>query len=107
MRCENLVRGRWYAPQLAKGVVWCDASSIATGVVLEIDNVEVEDATWLRKKDDFGHINVAELDTVLKGVNLALKWGLQEIEVRTDCYDLRMDEINSDSRETSWNEESL
>ena len=46
------MRGRWYAPQLAKGVVCCDASSIATGVVLEIDNVEVEDAAWLRKKDD-------------------------------------------------------
>ena len=50
---------------------------------LEIDNVEVEDAAWLRKKDDFGHINVAELDAVLKGVNLALKWGVQEIEIRT------------------------
>ena len=53
-------------------------------MVLEIDNVEVEDATWLRKKEDFGHIKVAELDAVLKGVNLALKWGLQEIKVRTD-----------------------
>ena len=56
---------------------------VASGV-LEIDNVEVEDTAWLRKKDDFGHINVVELDAVLKGVNLALKWGLQEIEVRTD-----------------------
>ncbi|KAK3892373.1 hypothetical protein Pcinc_003743 [Petrolisthes cinctipes] len=45
---------------------------------------QVEDAAWLKKKDDFGHINVAELDVVLKGVNLALKWGLQEIEVLTD-----------------------
>ena len=65
-------------------VVWCHASNIAKGVVLEIDNVEVEVATWLRKKDDFGHINIAELDVVLKDVNLALKWGLQEIEVCTD-----------------------
>ena len=30
--------------------MWCDASSIATGVVLEINNVKVEDAAWLRKK---------------------------------------------------------
>ena len=52
-------------------------------MVLEIDNVEVEDAAWLRKNDDFGHINVAELDAVLKGVNLGLKWGRQEIEDRT------------------------
>ena len=27
-----------------EGVVWCDASSIATGVVLEIGGSEVEDA---------------------------------------------------------------
>lgn len=81
---EDPVKGRWQAPRTTKGVVWCDASSIATGVVLEMDGVDVEDAAWLRKKGDHGHINVAELDAVLKGVNLALKWGLQEIEVRTD-----------------------
>ena len=44
VRCEDPVRGRWYAPQLAKGVVWCDASSIAGRVVLEIDSVKVKDA---------------------------------------------------------------
>ena len=27
---------------------------------------------------------MAELDAVLKGVNLAIKWGLREIEIRTD-----------------------
>ena len=75
VRCEDSARGRWYAPQSVKGVVWCDASSIATGMVLEIDNITVEDAACLRKKDDFGHINVAELDAVLKDVTLALKWG--------------------------------
>ena len=84
VRRDDPVNGRWYAPKSEKGVVWCDASSIAIGVVLEIDNVEVEDAAWLRKKSDFGHINVAELDAVLKGINLALKWDLREIEVRTD-----------------------
>lgn len=84
VRREDPVRGRWYAPKSGVGVVWCDASSIATGVMLEIDSVEVEDAAWLRKTGDFGHINVAELDAVLKGVNLAVKWDLKEIEVRTD-----------------------
>lgn len=84
VRREDPVRGRWYAPKSETGVVWCDASSIATGVMLEIDDTEVEDAAWLRKKGDFGHINVAELDAVLKGVNLAVKWDLREVEVRTD-----------------------
>ncbi|XP_076055165.1 uncharacterized protein LOC143033558 [Oratosquilla oratoria] len=66
------------------GVVWCDASSIATGAVLEIGDVVVEDGAWQRKKDDYHHINVSELDAVIKGINLALKWGLREIEIRTD-----------------------
>ena len=62
----------------------CDASSIATGMVVETGSLVVEDSTWLRKKNDYNHINVAELDAVLKGINLAIKWGLREIEIRTD-----------------------
>ncbi|KAG1682630.1 Gamma-aminobutyric acid type B receptor subunit 1 [Nymphon striatum] len=54
------------------------------GVLLQINDVEVEDSAWLRKRDDCGHINVAELDAVLKGINLALKWRLRVIEIRTD-----------------------
>ncbi|XP_076036030.1 uncharacterized protein LOC143021987 [Oratosquilla oratoria] len=72
------------SPCVGPGVVWCDASSIATGVVLEIGGVVVEDGAWQRKKDDYHHINVLGLDAVIKGVNLALKWGLREIEIRTD-----------------------
>ena len=49
--------------------MWCDATSMATGV--EIDDVMVEDAAGLRKKSDY--INVAELDATIKGINLALK----------------------------------
>nr|XP_027233814.1 uncharacterized protein LOC113825211 [Penaeus vannamei] len=77
-------RGRWNAPKSEKGVIWCDASSIATGVILETGNETVEDGACLRKKDDYNHINVAEVDAVLKGINLALKWSLRDIEIRTD-----------------------
>ncbi|MEL6804156.1 MAG: DDE-type integrase/transposase/recombinase, partial [Bacteroidota bacterium] len=38
----------------------------------------------LRKSHDVGHINIAELDAVLKGVNLALKWKIKVISVMTD-----------------------
>ena len=38
----------------------------------------------VEKKNDYNHINVAEIDAVLKGINLAIKWGLREIEIRTD-----------------------
>ena len=81
---EDPVQGQWLVPRGSAGVVWCDASSIATGVLLEIGGVVAEDAAWLRKKDDYGHINIAELEAVVRGVNLALKWGLREIEVVTD-----------------------
>ena len=51
---------------------------------LEIVGVTAEAAAWLRKKDDSAHINVAELDATMKSINLALKWGLQAGEIRTD-----------------------
>ena len=57
---------------------------LALGVLLEINGVAVEDAAWLRKKEDFNHINVAELEAVLKGINLALKWGLKDVELKID-----------------------
>ena len=84
IRIYDPVNGYWSVPKTESGVVWCDASNIATGVILEIGGVAVEDASWLRKKEDFNHINVAELDGVLKGINLAVKWGLTKITVKTD-----------------------
>ena len=34
---EDPVKGHWHVPKLKKGVIWCDASSIAIGTVLEVD----------------------------------------------------------------------
>lgn len=67
--------GKLFVPDTKKGIMWCDASSMALGVILEIEGVKVEDAAWLRKKD-CNYINVTKLDAVLKGVNLVLRWGL-------------------------------
>ena len=39
---------------------------------------------WIGKKDDYGHINVAELEAVMKGINLGVKWGMRDITVMTD-----------------------
>lgn len=64
--------------------VWCDASSIATGVVLETGGVVIEDSAWLRPMDDGHHINVAELEAAIKGINLACKWNVEKIVVMTD-----------------------
>ena len=56
-----------------------DASSLAIGVLLEKDGAVVEDACWLRPTNDAAHINLAELDAVMKGINLALPVESQEI----------------------------
>ena len=45
--------------------------------------VTAKDTTWLWKNDNT-HVNVAELDATMKGINLVLKWGLQAVELRTD-----------------------
>lgn len=37
-----------------------------------------EDVAWLQKKNDFNPIKVAELDAMVKGANLTLKWGLKD-----------------------------
>ena len=59
--------------------VWVDASSLATGVAIEYDGAIIEDASWLWPVHADKHINLAELDAVLRGINLA-----SVIHLRTD-----------------------
>ncbi|XP_067929784.1 uncharacterized protein [Watersipora subatra] len=58
--------------------------NLALGVSLEVGGYTVEDAAWLRKEDDGAHINVAELEAALKGIKLALKWKMKNVQVITD-----------------------
>ena len=83
VRQEDPVQGKWCVdgPELD---VWVDASSLATGVSLEHDGAAVEDASWLRKERDTQHINLAELDAVLKGINMALMWEAAILHIHTD-----------------------
>lgn len=66
-----------------RGTVWCDASSLAVRCALGIYGCIVKNDMWLRKEDST-HINLAELDAVIRGLNLAAKWDLKEVEVVTD-----------------------
>ena len=75
--------GRWDVVG-EEATVWVDASSLALGIVSEVDGHVVEDASWLRSEDSYSHINMAELDAVLKGVNAALAWKLKKLHERTD-----------------------
>jgi transposase InsO family protein/predicted aspartyl protease len=80
---EDPVGGSWPVTSF-DGRLWCDASALSLGCALEVDGAIVEDGSWLRKKNDGAHINMAELDSVLRGLNLAVKWKMQKIELMTD-----------------------
>ena len=83
LECDP-VGGQWQVIQRQECKVWCDASSLALGVVLEVNGECIEDGAWLRKVDDGAHINLAELDAVVRGLNLALKWRFKNVTLYTD-----------------------
>ena len=83
-RLEDPVRGVWYVRPHAAVTVWTDASSLGLGVALEVDGSIVEDASWLRKESDHLHINVAELEAVGRGVNMAMAWGFKTFKLAVD-----------------------
>ena len=64
--------------------IWMDASLLAMGVALEVNGAIMEDACWLQLENDARHINLAELDATLKGVNLALQWQARVFHIITD-----------------------
>ena len=93
--CEDLeakvassdpVHGVWSVPSTAVGdwAVFCDASDLAVGVVLQLDGKVIEDSSWLRDANDSKHINVAELDAALRGLTLAAEWKLEAVRLITD-----------------------
>ena len=83
VRKEDPARGRWCVDGQPLSV-WVDASSLATGVSLVYDGAVVEDAYWLRPAKDSQHINLAELNTIIKGVNLAILWKTISLHLFTD-----------------------
>ena len=83
VRQSDPVRGRWDVCGDDEAHLWVDASSVAIGVALEVGGSVIEDGAWLRTSD-VTHINMAELDAVVKGLNLALTWGFQKIILYTD-----------------------
>ena len=70
---DDPVRGNWCVDG-NEFTVWVDASLLALGVALAVDEFIIEDVCWLRPENDSRHINLAELDATLKGINLAFQW---------------------------------
>ena len=48
LKIEDPVNGRWDVPDHGQVRVWCDASSIAKSISVEIRGAVVADASWLR-----------------------------------------------------------
>ena len=53
-------------------------------MALGTNGTVIDDACWLRPINDAQHINLAELDTALKGINLALQWEATVLHLVTD-----------------------
>ncbi|XP_067939635.1 uncharacterized protein [Watersipora subatra] len=81
---EDPVRGPWHVRPNGSVIVWTDASSLGLVVAIEVDGSIVEDASWLRKESDHSHINVAELEAVGRGVNLAIAWRFKTFTLAVD-----------------------
>ena len=84
VKADDPVRGIWKIIDSKDGTIWYDASSLAMGCCLEIGGSIIEDASWIRKENDSGHINLTELEAVLKGVTMAVKNGIQDLTIMTD-----------------------
>ncbi|KFD61492.1 hypothetical protein M514_26305 [Trichuris suis] len=82
LKVHDPARGRWDVAS-TKVRLWIDASAWRRAVVLEVNGAVIEDAAWLRS-DDTQHINMAELDAVIKGLNLGLSWQMKDNDRMTD-----------------------
>ena len=51
---------------------------------LVYDGAVVEDACWLRPAKDSQHINLTELDAIIKGINLVILWKTTTLHFFTD-----------------------
>ena len=80
---EDPAQGKWCTDGQAL-CVWGDASYLTTRVSLVYDGAVVEDACWLHPERDSQHINLAELNAIIKGINLAILWKTTTLHLFTD-----------------------
>ena len=64
--------------------VWVHASVLAVGVSLDANGTIIEDACWLQLIKNTQHINMVELDAILRGINLTLKKQVTVLYLNTD-----------------------
>ena len=64
--------------------IWYDVSKIACGITLEKEGKIIEGGSRSRKLDEGAHINLAALNAVIKGVNVAMRKSAKDIVIKTN-----------------------
>ena len=80
---DDPVQGNWSVSREELNV-WVDASLLATGTVLERHDEILDDECWLHPTNDTQHIDLAELDASVKGLNFTLQWQARTVHLCTD-----------------------
>lgn len=80
---DNPMRGDGWVNE-CEFTVSVDASFLATGVMLKADGSVNEDVCWLCPANNEQHINLEELNAVLKGVSMVLQCQAKVLHLITD-----------------------
>ncbi|KAF4654772.1 hypothetical protein FOL47_009781 [Perkinsus chesapeaki] len=83
---DDAVSGVWSLPAKLPHVydLFCDASSIAVGVVLKQGHYVLEDGSWLIPPSSQLHINLLELNATIRGLTLATHWNARKVVLHCD-----------------------
>lgn len=76
----------WQAPtsDAHACTVWTDALDVGLGTAVEMDEVIMEDWSWLRPHDNKQRINIVKLEAAIQGLSLAASWDAQHSNLITD-----------------------
>ena len=78
------VKGNWKVTG-HEATLWVDSSSIALGASIEVAGQIIEDGSWIiSATDEPLHINLMELNAVVRGINMALAWDMKVLHIKTD-----------------------
>ena len=94
LQVEDPAKGVWAVPTTGKFELYTDASSWCIGCVLLVDGQPIEDQAELITEKKVLQINYHELEGIIKGLKLFLKWrgsstALDEVMLYTDSKSCR------------------
>ena len=82
--CTRKTRCRADGVLTDKPLAYGSTQALSIPVCCLYNGTVVEDACWLHPEKDSQHINLAELDAIIKGINLAIFWKMTTLHLFTD-----------------------